>query len=167
MFSRSRVPVSSGALGALATIVGISLASAAGSAELLAEVPPCAAADHAPSGAADIEAVLGVELGRGAGRAVPPACGASAGRITVPTVGDSSVHRDDAHCFRVMGKTGFLALELSRVFALEAAGLFFGADLTANGTTQTPAVDKDGFEPAGEGSVGGARPVLVEIRETG
>lgn len=164
MFSRSRVPVSSGTL---AAIVGISLGSAAGSAELLAGAPSCVVADHAQSDAANIEAVQGVELGRSAGRAVPAACDASAGRITVLTVEDSSVHRDGAHCFRVTGKTGFLTLELSRVFTLEAAGHSFGADLTANGTTRTVAVDKDGFEPVGEGTVGGARPVLVEIRETG
>jgi hypothetical protein len=63
--------------------------------------------------------------------------------------------------------SGYLTLELPRVFALETGEHPISADLTANGSTTTVEVDEGGFKSVGEGTVGGARSVLVEIRVTG
>ncbi|MBX9397105.1 hypothetical protein K4749_26790 [Streptomyces sp. TRM72054] len=94
-------------------------------------------------------------------------CDQSANQIRVLTVADQSAGRDGTYCFRATATTGYLTLELPRVFALETSDRPISADLTANGTTTTVNVPEDTFESVGEGTVGGARSVLVEIRVTG
>ncbi|MBT2389051.1 hypothetical protein J7E87_06350 [Streptomyces sp. ISL-1] len=94
-------------------------------------------------------------------------CGQTANQIKVLTVKDDSAGRDGTYCFQATAATGYLTLELPRVFALETTEHPISADLTANGETNTVQVPKDGFEPVGEGTVGGAASVLVEIRVTG
>ncbi|MER5530735.1 hypothetical protein ABT075_40200 [Streptomyces sp. NPDC002677] len=83
------------------------------------------------------------------------------------TIEDASENRAGTYCFRAIGKTGRLTLELPRVFAVEAADHPIRADLTANGATTQVLVDKGGWASVGEGTPGGARSVLVELRVTG
>lgn len=130
-------------------------------------LPPVAVEDFAYPGAESILATEGIELKRGDGHIVLTECDSASGLIKVHTVKDDAVGRKSTYCFRATAGTGRLTLELPRVFALETADHPISADLTANGATTTVDVAKDGFEPVGEGTVGGARSVLVEIRVTG
>ncbi|MEU8703178.1 hypothetical protein AB0C61_37130 [Streptomyces sp. NPDC048680] len=129
--------------------------------------PAYAVEDFAYPGADRVKAEKGIELKRGDGHIVLVDCDPAADQIRVLTVKDSSAGREDTYCFRANAKKGFLAMELPRVFGLEAADHPISADLTAAGTTTTVAVEKDGFKSVGEGTIGGAQSVLVEIRVTG
>lgn len=129
--------------------------------------PPVAVEDFGYPGADRILATKGIKLKKGDGHILLADCDQSANQIRVLTVADESVGREGAYCFRATAKTGNLTLELPRVFALETTDHPISADLTAGGTTTTVEVPKDGFESVGEGTVGGAKSVLVEIRVTG
>ncbi|MEG8279299.1 hypothetical protein [Streptomyces sp. AHA2] len=129
--------------------------------------PPVAIEDYKYPGADRIMAEKGIKLKQGDGRILLAECDQAAQQIRVMTVEDGSVGRQGTYCFRALGKTGRLTLELPRVFAMEAADHPLSADLTANGKTTTVNVPQGGFESVGEGTVGGARSVLVELRVTG
>ncbi|MEU3984157.1 hypothetical protein AB0F77_29465 [Streptomyces sp. NPDC026672] len=118
-------------------------------------------------GAAAILASDGIQLKKGDGHILLVPCDNAADQIRVYVVADSTAGRDGDYCFKATAVSGYLTLELPRVFALETGGHPISADLTANGTTTTVAVAEDGFQSVGEGTVGGARSVLVEIRVTG
>ncbi len=166
MAFRTRRLLISGAVGALAAVIGIPLAVADDSAapKAAADVPPIAVEDFNYPGAAGIQ---GIKLKRGDGRIVLVECETTPDQIKVHSVKDDTDGRKDAYCFRATAKTGYLTLELPRVFALETGDHPIRANLTANGETTTVAVAKGGFESVGEGTVSGARSVLVEIRVTG
>ncbi|MEW2113703.1 hypothetical protein AB0945_00630 [Streptomyces sp. NPDC005474] len=159
----------SGAVGILAAVIGIPLAVADGSPsqQVAADIPPVAVEDFNYPGAADILVTKGITLKRGDGHILLADCDAGLDQIRVYTVKDDAAGRDGNYCFQATAKTGYVTLELPRVFALETAEHPISADLTANGQTTTVAVAKDRFESVGEGTVGGARSVLVEIRVTG
>ncbi|MEJ8636358.1 hypothetical protein [Streptomyces sp. MS2.AVA.5] len=169
MAFRTRSLLVSGAVGTLVAIVGMSFAVADESATKgsAAATPPVAVEDYAYPGAADILATQGIKLKKGDGRILLVECDTTPGEIKVHTVKDDAAGRKGNYCFRATAKTGYLTLELPRVFALETAEHPISADLTANGDTTTVDVPKDGFESVGEGTVGGAQSVLVEIRVTG
>lgn len=159
----------SGAIGVLAATVGIPLAVASESAAgaNAAGNPPVAVEDYTYPGADSILAGQGIKLKKGDGRILLAECDTAPGQIKVYTVKDDAVGRKPNYCFRATAKSGYLTLELPRVFALETEDHPISADLTANGDTTTVEVPKDGFESVGEGTVGGAQSVLVEIRVTG
>ncbi|WP_308013410.1 hypothetical protein [Streptomyces beigongshangae] len=169
MAFRTRSLIFSGAAAILAAVIGIPLAVADESAapKAAADVPPVAVEDYHYPGAADILATEGIKLNRGDGRILLEECGATPDQISVFTVRDDSVGRKDTYCFRATASTGYLTLELPRVFALQTGEHPISADLTANGETKTVTVAEGGFQSVGEGNVGGARSVLVEIRVTG
>lgn len=123
--------------------------------------------DYGYPGADRILTEKGIKLKKGDGRILLAECDQAAQQIRVQTVGDPSVGRKDIYCFKALGKTGRLTLELPRVFGVEAADHPVRADLTANGQTTSVVVEKDGWASVGEGTVGGARSVLVELRVTG
>ncbi|MFC8453850.1 hypothetical protein [Kitasatospora sp. NPDC057223] len=78
----------------------------------------------------------------------------------------ATTNNDGRVCFAVNGTTGYLAVEMPEVFAVQTAGRAVHASLTADGVTQTLDVPKDGFKGIGEGT--GAKPTtLVELRITG
>jgi len=166
---RARRILISGAVGVLAATIGIPLAVAddSPSQQVAADVPPVAVEDFNYPGAADILATKGITLKRGDGHILLADCDTALDQIRVYTVKDDAAGRDGNYCFQATAKTGYVTLELPRVFALETAEHPISADLTANGETTTVAIAKDGFESVGEGTVGGARSVLVEIRVTG
>ncbi|MFF1682122.1 MULTISPECIES: hypothetical protein [unclassified Streptomyces] len=132
-----------------------------------ADTPPVAVEQFAYPGAAGILASDGIQLKKGDGHIVLVTCDGSADQIRVYTVADSTAGRRGDYCFKATAASGYLTLELPRVFALETGDHPISADLTANGATTTVAVAEGGFESVGEGTVGGARSVLVEIRVTG
>ncbi|MFJ9209556.1 hypothetical protein [Streptomyces sp. NPDC102264] len=129
--------------------------------------PPFAIEDYSYPGAATIEATRGIRLKKGDGHILLADCDLTARQIRVLTVKDENVGRDETYCFRATAKSGYLTLELPRVFYLETADHPISAKLTADGKTQTVNVGKVDFQSVGEGTVGGAQSVLVELRVTG
>lgn len=169
MAHRTRRTLIAAAVCALVAGAGIPLAFAAGEpAQQAAEdMPPFAVEDFSYPGAAKILATKGIELKKGDGHVLLADCDPAAEQIRVLTVKDDTVGRAGTYCFRATAATGFITLSLPRVFALEAADHPISADLTANGQTATIDLPEGGFESVGEGTVGGAQSVLVEIRVTG
>lgn len=175
MLFRARNFLISGAAGFFAAVIGIPLAVADDSAapEVVAaapqpaDVPPVAVEDHNYPGAAAVLANRGITLKKGDGHILLVDCDAASDQIRVYSVADDATGREGDYCFRATAKSGFLTLELPRVFALETGKHPISADLTTNGETTTVKVAEGAFESVGEGTAGGARSVLVEIRVTG
>ncbi|WP_232107703.1 MULTISPECIES: hypothetical protein [Streptomyces] len=151
-----------------ATLAGISAASADDPPQSPADsAPPFAVEDYGYPGADRILAEKGILLKKGDGGILLAECDPAAQQIRVLTRKDDSVGRAGTYCFKAMGKTGRLTLELPEVFMVEAgADHPIRADLTSNGRTTSISIPKGGFESVGEGS-GGAPSVLVELRVTG
>ncbi|MFF4582802.1 trypsin-like serine protease [Streptomyces sp. NPDC001373] len=128
---------------------------------------PYAIEDFSYPNAAQILATKGIKLVRGDGQITLADCDNSKPQIRVMTVEDLTVNRQGTYCFTSSAPTGYLALELPRVFAIDAGDKPLNAKLTANGATQSVDIAKDGYASVGEGVVGGSRSTLVEIRVTG
>ena len=168
MLFRARSFAVSGALGFLAVLAGISIASADDPPQQPASVaPPAAIEDFDSPGAGRILTEKGIKLKRGDGHILLAECDQAAQQIRVLTVADDSVGREGTYCFKVLGKTGRLTLELPRIFMVQAADHPISADLTANGRTTTVDVAKDETVSVGEATSGGVRSVLVELQVTG
>ncbi|MFJ4834745.1 hypothetical protein ACIP79_33280 [Streptomyces sp. NPDC088747] len=131
------------------------------------ENPPAAVEEYGYPGADRILADEGIKLKKGDGRILLVDCDQAAQQIRVLSVGDPTVGRKDVYCFKALGETGRLTLELPRVIAVETMDHPVRADLTANGETTSVIVEKDGWASVGEGVFGGARAVLVELIVTG
>jgi hypothetical protein len=155
---------------AVASAVGVGIPFAVAKESAVAastDLPPYAVEDYSYPGAANIFATQGISLKKGDGRILLAECDASADQIKVHVVRDGASGRKGAYCFQAAAKTGYVTLELPRVFALETAEHPISAELTANGSTTTVDVAKGGFEGVGEGNEGGPQSVLLEIRVTG
>ncbi|OKJ29321.1 hypothetical protein AMK23_09255 [Streptomyces sp. CB02130] len=161
----------SGAIGAvLAASIGLPVAFASGSAASNSdEFPPSAVEDYAYPGAENILATKGIKLKKGDGHIVLADCDPNANQIQVMAVADEATGRADQYCFRSTAKTGYLTLELPRVFFLElmTSEQPISADVMAGDAKTTVDVEAGGFANVGEGVVGGARSTLVELRITG
>ena len=135
--------------------------------------PPSAVEDFAYPNAAAILRDKGIKLIKGDGHVVLAECDDNASQIKVLTVQGETADRQGAYCFHANAKAGYLSLELPRVFYLQTTDHPFTASLTpqsqdvSKGPTQTVSVDKGGHASVGEGVVGGAPAVLLEIRVTG
>ncbi|MFI0242972.1 hypothetical protein [Streptomyces sp. NPDC016845] len=123
--------------------------------------------DFSYPSAASILANKGIRLIRGDGKLVLADCDDNAQQIRVLTKADPSVNRAGTYCFAAKASSGYLSLELPRVFYFETTDRPISADLTADGKTTTVDVAKDSFKPVGEGVVNGAHSTLVELRVTG
>jgi hypothetical protein len=165
---RARKTVVSACVAGIATLTGVSVAAADDPPPTPSDsAPPVAVEDYGYPGADRVLAEKGIKLKKGDGHILLADCDQAAQQIRVLTVKDDSTGRQGTYCFRATAKTGRLTLELPRVFAVEAADHPVSANLTADGKTTTVNVAKGGFESVGEGTVGGARSVLVELRVTG
>ncbi|MEV6165607.1 hypothetical protein AB0L71_27580 [Streptomyces sp. NPDC052052] len=172
---RLLVAAASSALLALAGIPVPASASpspttAAASAAADENTPPSAVEDFANPDAANVLATKYIEIIKGDGHILLTDCADTAPHIkaqVVLTPADQEAGEPNADCFQASAKTGYLTMEVPRVFAIETADHPASADLSANGTTQTVDGAKDTLESVGEGTVGGARSVLMEIRVTG
>ncbi|MFI5921848.1 hypothetical protein ACIA8M_25310 [Streptomyces anulatus] len=169
MISRARSFVITGVVSVVvATASTFAFASTTTDPQAAVGGSPSIVEDFSYPGADRVLAEKGIKLKHGDGKITLVDCGQTAEEIKVMTVKDDSVGRDGQYCFQATAKTGFLTLELPRVFAIETGEHPISADLTANGETLTVAVPKDGFESVGEGDLNnGQRSVLVEIRVTG
>ncbi|MFE7135070.1 hypothetical protein ACFVIM_29845 [Streptomyces sp. NPDC057638] len=155
-------------VGGAAALAGIStFAFAANSAQPAAapanELPPVAVEDFSYPGAAKILAEKNLKLLKGDGQIVFEECITGADQISVWTRQSAT----QKFCFRALGKSGYLTLEVPSVYAIQTTNNPVSAELTANGKTETVAVPKDQMKGVGEGVEGGAPAVLVEIRVTG
>ncbi|MFI2609444.1 hypothetical protein [Kitasatospora sp. NPDC018619] len=152
----------SGALLAAVAVPTLASASAQSVAAVAAgeDLPPTAVEDFAYPGAAEILQATGIKLIRGNGRLMLVDCDPATPQIKVYS-------RNGDACFRATGPDAYLTLEMTRVFALEAADQPISASLTAAGTTQAVTVAQGGYKSVGEGTVGGARSTLVELRVAG
>lgn len=164
---RARTLFFSGLIVVLGAALGIPMAVADDSPATAADTPPVAVEKFDYPNAASILASEGIQLKRGDGHILLATCDGSADQIKVYTVADSTAGRKGDYCFKSTAASGWLTLELPRVFALETGDHPISADLTANGATTTVDVAEGGFESVGEGTTDGARSVLVEIRVTG
>ncbi|MFE0508842.1 hypothetical protein [Streptomyces sp. NPDC058964] len=133
--------------------------------------PPSAVEDFAYPNADRIQRDQGIKLIRGDGHILLAKCDDSAQQIKVLTVQGQSGNTQGAYCFRASAKSGYLTLELPRVFALETADHPISADLRPEADPAAPAktvsVGKNGYQSVGEGAAGGAPTVLLELRVTG
>ncbi|MFF7185593.1 hypothetical protein ACFZAR_10165 [Streptomyces sp. NPDC008222] len=133
--------------------------------------PPSAVEDFAYPNADRIQRDQGIKLIKGDGHITLSTCDDSAQQIKVLTVQGQSGNPQGAYCFKATAKTGYLNLELPRVFALETADHPISADLRPQADPSAPAktvnVDKNGYQSVGEGAAGGAPAVLLELRVTG
>ncbi|MFF9410880.1 hypothetical protein ACF1B0_36025 [Streptomyces anandii] len=133
--------------------------------------PPSAVEDYAYPNADRIQHDQGIKLIKGDGHIVLAACDDSVQQIKVLTVQGPSGDPQGAYCFRANAKSGYLSLELPRVFALETADHPISADLRPQADPAAPVktvtVDKNGYQSVGEGAAGGAPAVLLELRVTG
>ncbi|MFE3497804.1 FG-GAP-like repeat-containing protein [Streptomyces sp. NPDC059175] len=144
------------------------LAGSATAAQTQTADMPFAFEDGSYPNAAQILADKGIKLVRGDGNILLTDCDPSAKQIRVLAVKDESVNRQGTYCFESRAVNGRLTLELDRVFAIDAADQPLDAELTtADGTSKTVSIAKDGFASVGEGQVGGSRSTLIEIRVTG
>ncbi|MFG3351162.1 hypothetical protein [Streptomyces sp. NPDC048001] len=152
------------------TTIAFAAAPSVTSADAAAEgLPPSAVEEFTYPNAARVLAEEGILLKSGDGHILLAQCNFTGNQIRVQTVADAAVGRKELYCFEATSPTGYVALELPRVFALEAADQPISADLTAEGETTTWNLAKGQFVSVGEGDrpSGGKRSVLVEIRVTG
>ncbi len=168
MLFRARSFAVSGISGFLVVLAGISIASADDPPQSPTSAePPLAIENFDYPGASRILTEKGIKLKKGDGRILLAECDQAAQQIRVLTVADDSVGRAGTYCFKALGKTGRLTLELPRVFVVQAADHPISADLTANGQTTTVEVAKDETVSVGEAASGAVRSVLVELQVTG
>ncbi|MDW4908040.1 hypothetical protein RB628_22505 [Streptomyces sp. ADMS] len=126
-----------------------------------ADVPPYAVEDFGYPGADKILVEQGITLKRGDGRITLAACDDAADQLKVLTrVGAGEF------CFKVTSSTGYLALELADVFAIQTESHPVRAELTAEGVSKIVDVPKNDFKGVGEG-VNEPPTVLLELRITG
>ncbi|MFE0510721.1 hypothetical protein [Streptomyces sp. NPDC058964] len=132
--------------------------------------PPSAVEDYAYPNADQIQRDKGIKLIKGDGHITLAACDDSGSQIKVMTVQGPSGNPQGAYCFRATAKSGYLTLELPRVFALETADHPISADLRPQADPAAPAktvtVEKNGYQSVGEGAAGGAPNVLFVLRGT-
>ncbi len=133
--------------------------------------PPSAVEDFAYPNADQIQRDKGIKLIKGDGHITLASCDDSAQQIKVLTVQGPSGNPQGAYCFKATAKTGYLSLELPRVFALETADHPISADLRPQADPSAPAktvtVEKNGYQSVGEGAAGGSPTTLLELRVTG
>ncbi|MFE8950519.1 hypothetical protein [Streptomyces sp. NPDC007856] len=136
-----------------------------------AATPSSAVEDYAYPGADQIQRDQGIKLIKGDGHITLATCDDSAHQIKVLTVQGQGGNPRSAYCFKASAKSGYLSLELPRVFALETTDHPISADLRPQADPTAPvktvSVDKNGYQSVGEGAAGGAPTELLELRVTG
>ncbi|MFF4466437.1 hypothetical protein ACFY13_44120 [Streptomyces mirabilis] len=135
------------------------------------DTPPSAVEDYAYPNADQIQREAGIKLIKGDGHITLATCDDSGRQIKVLTVQGLSGNPQSAYCFKASAKSGYLSLELPRVFALETTDHPISADLRPQADPSAPArtvtVGKNGYQSVGEGAAGSAPAVLLELRVTG
>ncbi|MFE5896745.1 hypothetical protein ACFQ67_04900 [Streptomyces sp. NPDC056488] len=126
------------------------------------EQPPSAVEDFSYPDAARILANQGITLKRGDGRITLTECDNS----DINQIKVMSRVGQEEFCFTASSTTGYLALELADVYAIQTKDQIVRAELSAEGKSQTVDVPKNVIQGVGEG-LGKPPTVLLEIRVTG
>lgn len=161
------------AAGAVATASVIAAVPAVGSANAAPAdeaVPPSAVETFEYPNAAKILKEQGIALRKGDGHILLADCKVSRDIQVLTSVNHPGQSEQGTYCFRVTGtgKTGYLTLEVPKVYNIMTGDVAVRANLTAEGRTQTVAVAKNDAAGVGSGApVPGAATTLVELRVTG
>ncbi|AZQ71327.1 hypothetical protein EKH77_08970 [Streptomyces luteoverticillatus] len=131
--------------------------------------PPTAVETFSYPNADKILKEKGIVLRKGDGHILLADC-----KTSTDIVVGTRQNAEGRYCFKVTGngKSGYLALEIPETFNIKTADYAVRAKVTAEGTTDTVDVPKNGFKGVGEGKPAteggpGAPTVLVELRVTG
>ncbi|MBA8823462.1 hypothetical protein FHX42_000791 [Saccharopolyspora lacisalsi] len=130
----------------MATSTGVAVAlTGEKTQQVAAGSPPPAVEDHSYPGADRIEAETGIRLIEGDGHIVKVDCAKETPLIKVDssTLGSS--------CYEVLGESGWLTMEIPKVYALEGDDHNLNAYVTTNGKTQAVDVGPGEYTPVGEG----------------
>ncbi|WP_334270995.1 hypothetical protein [Saccharopolyspora indica] len=107
--------------------------------------PPPAVEEYDYPGADQIFADRGIRLLKGDGGIVLADCAAEGPVIRVKSI----TLRDS--CFRVVGASGWLTMEIPRVFAIQGGSHNVAARITSNGKTEAVDISPGEYTPVGEG----------------
>ncbi|WP_181442555.1 FG-GAP-like repeat-containing protein [Streptomyces tateyamensis] len=153
-------------IGPLAAALAVPALATFTSSPATAAVPtaPSAVEDFSYPGAAQILASQNITLKSGDGHIVLADCASGAGLVELYT---RSVNPSEV-CFRITGKTGYLALEIPDVYNIKADDHTLKATLNANGTSSTVDLAKNAWTPVGEGVTGNPKDkaTLLELVAT-
>ncbi|MBM7494462.1 hypothetical protein JOD64_005684 [Micromonospora luteifusca] len=131
-----------------AAVLGGSLAYGASvQAEASSSEPSSLVEDYSYPGAAQIEADKQIKLLKGDGKIMLAECGSATDLIQVESYNDSS---EPVYCFKVLGSSGYLTLEIPKVYFIWAGDEKVTATVTVGGVEKDPVVvaANDG-EPVG------------------
>ncbi|BEL06553.1 hypothetical protein Q0Z83_047440 [Actinoplanes sichuanensis] len=116
-------------------------------AEEAADQPASLVEDFSYPGAAQIEADKKIKLIKGDGKIMLAECGSATDLIQVESYNNLS---EPVYCFKVLGSTGFLTLEIPNVFFIWAGDEKVTATVTVGGVEKDPVVvDANDGEPVG------------------
>ncbi|MEU8581701.1 hypothetical protein [Streptomyces abikoensis] len=168
MILRTRRTLIAGSIAA-AVIAGFSAVNVATAAPAPADdvVPPVAVETFEYPNAAKILKEKGIALRKGDGHILLVDCNVSRDIQVLTSVNHPGQSETGTYCFKVTGsgKTGFLTLEVPKVYNIMTGDVAVKANLTAEGKTQTVAVAKNDAVGVGTGApVPGAATTLVELR---
>ncbi|MFJ8748837.1 hypothetical protein ACIREO_05800 [Streptomyces sp. NPDC102441] len=125
------------------------------------ELPPVAVEDFAYPGADDIFAERGIRLKSGDGHILLADCAPGTGQVEVWARGMGTF------CFETTGNSGFLSLELPRVYAVVGNDYSLQVDMEAEGEASSFDVARNSWTPVGETADPEARDhTLLEIHST-
>ncbi|MGW4647610.1 trypsin-like serine protease [Kitasatospora sp. NPDC004289] len=146
----------------LVAALAVPLAVASVPATAADEVPPTVVEDYSYPGAAQILAERGITLKAGDGHFLLADCASGTGLVHVL----SRALTPSEVCFKINGRDGRLVMEIPRVYQIKADDHAIKASLTADGTTKVVDLQKNFWNPVGEGS-SGSESVLLELNATG
>ncbi|MFJ1847744.1 hypothetical protein [Streptomyces sp. NPDC088146] len=126
-----------------------------------ADTPPVAVEDFAYPSADKILAEQGILLKSGDGHITLADCASETGLLEV-------LSRDnDKFCFKVTGTTGYLALELAKVYGVKGNDYTVQIDMTVDNSEVSYDIGKNTWTQVGEAADPTKRPhTLMEIRAT-
>ncbi|SDP88565.1 hypothetical protein SAMN04487905_111211 [Actinopolyspora xinjiangensis] len=145
---------------ALSTGVAVAVTEKNSGTESAAAVsPPPIVEDYSYPGADSIEQQRGIRLIEGDGNIVLADCGASDELIEVYS------SKTETSCYRVIGNTGYLKMEIPEVYTLKGDDHAVEATVTVKGQAEVVDVPKNSFVPVGEGENSENGPAtLLELR---
>ncbi|SFT59211.1 hypothetical protein SAMN04487904_10496 [Actinopolyspora lacussalsi subsp. righensis] len=121
--------------------------------------PPPIVEDYSYPGADRIEQQRGIKLIEGDGNIVLADCAASDELIEVYS------RNTETSCYRVIGNTGYLKVEIPEVYTLKGDDHAVEATVTVEGQTEVVDVAENSFTPVGEGENTESGPAtLLELR---
>ncbi|WP_459651139.1 trypsin-like serine protease [Kitasatospora sp. Ki12] len=141
-------------------VVAGSMPVAATAAEAAA---PAAVEGFAYPDAAKVLAERNITLKSGDGHIVLVDCAAGPGQVQL----FSRAANPSEVCFKITGPTGYLALEIPKIYNIKGDDHAIKATVSTDGTTSTVDVAKNVWTPIGEGGTSGGATTLLELTATG